>query len=70
MTNSNSVPSNIQARGIGIRLGNDEHNRPQQPCAGSLDDFRIYNRALTAPDILALTGIGVAAPSLSVASLQ
>jgi len=45
MTNSNSVPSNIQARGIGIRLGNDEHNRPQQPCAGSLDDFRIYKES-------------------------
>jgi hypothetical protein len=65
LASSNSVTGSLQARGNRIRLGGDDHNRPQQNYAGNLDDLRLYSRTLAAPEILALTGIGVASPALS-----
>ena len=50
----------------GFMLGNSGTTTPTQPFAGFIDDFRIYNRILTAGEIAALaTNVGIPTPPAS-----
>ena len=54
--NTTSIPASARLSTVGPRLG--ERGSGASPLHGSLDDVRIYNRALTADEITALYAMG------------